>query len=603
MRRRFWAVALASLALHSVAVSATYHVDAARGDDSREGTAQETAWRTLGKAAGLAQPGDTVLVHPGVYHEHVRLERAGEPGRPITFRAAQIAPGATIVTGAVPELRRKGGPWQEEDAKQKLFFTPFNYRPARVLYDGVDLQAYPSLDALRKFRFDPVPGPQHGFYFDESAKRLYVRLHPSGRYGSTDPREHIMQVAPATGHGGASRHISKPEHFIFGIYADKPAYVVIEGFTLETPGLTGVFIRGHQVKIRRCWFVGCRTAVSGQSDSPDEAKQTHDVLIEYCDFGHYPTFDDVIEVAAKAEGETSRGKRPPPKFFWWQRKGGPHTYELGMAIKIGSRWTFRGNDIHDTVDGLSVWGISTSHDVEVTGNRFSRLIDNAVESENSAARLYIHHNVVRDVFEPFSWQPSGGIPWPGPVWVEQNLVWDSPETKAIWPTLGWERGCFKIHCLDENWQLPHMSGVPTNSVAASGDGYWVRHNTLWFPNGNLFSFGGLQNRQVTNFHFQSNLAITQGLTPALYRQVDLTGFRFLRNVGAPAAGKDPGPTSVFSGSGGKQLPSWQAVRFADPAKGQFDSQEPTVLAGAGIAEPLPTAFGPLAPAAAQPSNE
>ena len=47
------------------------------------------AYRTIGEAAAKAAPGDVVLVRPGVYREHVAPERGGEPGRPVTYRAAE----------------------------------------------------------------------------------------------------------------------------------------------------------------------------------------------------------------------------------------------------------------------------------------------------------------------------------------------------------------------------------------------------------------------------------------------------------------------------------------------------------------------------------
>ena len=44
-------------------------------------------WKTLSRAASAAelQPGDTVLIHTGVYREHVEVKVSGEPEGPITF--------------------------------------------------------------------------------------------------------------------------------------------------------------------------------------------------------------------------------------------------------------------------------------------------------------------------------------------------------------------------------------------------------------------------------------------------------------------------------------------------------------------------------------
>ena len=56
------------------------------GDDSNPGT-QERPFRTIGHAAQVVNPGDTVVVLSGTYQEAVQIERSGEEGRPITFVA------------------------------------------------------------------------------------------------------------------------------------------------------------------------------------------------------------------------------------------------------------------------------------------------------------------------------------------------------------------------------------------------------------------------------------------------------------------------------------------------------------------------------------
>ena len=44
-------------------------------------------FKTISKAAELAQPGDTVLVHAGVYRERIAPPRGGKPGLPIIYQA------------------------------------------------------------------------------------------------------------------------------------------------------------------------------------------------------------------------------------------------------------------------------------------------------------------------------------------------------------------------------------------------------------------------------------------------------------------------------------------------------------------------------------
>lgn len=62
-------------------------------NDDRADT-EEAPFKTISRAAQLAKPGDTVLVHEGIYRERVAPVRGGEEGRPITYTAA---PGETVV--------------------------------------------------------------------------------------------------------------------------------------------------------------------------------------------------------------------------------------------------------------------------------------------------------------------------------------------------------------------------------------------------------------------------------------------------------------------------------------------------------------------------
>ncbi len=77
----------------------TLHV-APDGSDNADGRTEATAWRTLRHAAEAARAGDTILVHPGVYHETVAPVASGAPGAPITFRAAG-PPGSAVLDGSV----------------------------------------------------------------------------------------------------------------------------------------------------------------------------------------------------------------------------------------------------------------------------------------------------------------------------------------------------------------------------------------------------------------------------------------------------------------------------------------------------------------------
>jgi len=101
---RYWAQLASTLVLLTyvavaprAAVAAAYHVNPTDASAADTSSGTETApWKTISRAASAKelQPGDTVVIHSGVYREHVDIKVSGQPGRPITFTAA---PGASVV--------------------------------------------------------------------------------------------------------------------------------------------------------------------------------------------------------------------------------------------------------------------------------------------------------------------------------------------------------------------------------------------------------------------------------------------------------------------------------------------------------------------------
>lgn len=79
----------ALLACATVAWGRTLVVNQAspRAADTNAAT-DDAPLKTINAAAQLAQPGDTVLVHAGIYRECIVPPRGGQPGQPITYQAA-----------------------------------------------------------------------------------------------------------------------------------------------------------------------------------------------------------------------------------------------------------------------------------------------------------------------------------------------------------------------------------------------------------------------------------------------------------------------------------------------------------------------------------
>ena len=69
----------------------------AQADDAGPGTA-ERPFRSIAPAALAAEPGDTVLVHPGLYRQRVVPARGGEKDKPIVYLSAQR--GQAVIKGS-----------------------------------------------------------------------------------------------------------------------------------------------------------------------------------------------------------------------------------------------------------------------------------------------------------------------------------------------------------------------------------------------------------------------------------------------------------------------------------------------------------------------
>jgi hypothetical protein len=104
--------------------AAEYHV-ALTGSDASPGT-PAAPLRTIQSAADLAQPGDTVTVHAGVYRERVNPPRGGESdARRIVYQAA---PGEKVVITGSEEVKKwekvRDGVWKA--TLPNTFFGTFN---------------------------------------------------------------------------------------------------------------------------------------------------------------------------------------------------------------------------------------------------------------------------------------------------------------------------------------------------------------------------------------------------------------------------------------------------------------------------------------------
>ncbi len=565
----------------------TRYVNGAAGNDSNDGLTPQTALCSIQQAADQVNPGDTVEIAPGIYYGTVRFARGGTEASPITFRAAG-EPGSVIVTAANREIREKIKKWTLEDKALGLYSIPFSHLPARVLYSGTDLFPASSLDGLKTFLLkDGYPAPENGFYFDEPSGKLFVRLHPSKKYGSTDPNEHIMSVSPPPAGGSNGHHVYRVEDGIFHIGVKEPMHLIFSGFLFETPGTAGIVTNGSNITVRDSIFKGCRAGVWGFSFPSS-------IFVEHCRYDQAHTYGDVLDTIAKW-GNTDLPKKH--RFYFWARKGmncdmaKMKNYETGIVGGVGENWHVRNNLIIDSFEGVSSWCVSDSKGMQIYGNIFRRVVDNAVESENHAADMRIYDNLFEDVFEPISWQPLDGTPWPGPVFVYRNLFTATPEFRPLAEALQ-INGAFKIGAAGRNWEKPHMGNAPVEQLATKvskrfvmppDPGFLAFNNTILWNYGTLFTTPqpvyGAAARELVNFRFFNNIF----QVGRMHLRPDWAGslIEFYRNFVTGFQTKDA-QEAIMAGDNGITDSDPASVKFLDTKRGDFGLRADSPARGKGL---------------------
>ena len=200
----FCAALLSCAALPSSSATLTVAQAHARASDANPGT-DAAPFKTISAAAAKAQPGDTILVKPGVYREEVKLP-PGTQKAPITLLGASATDRPSIRGSNLAK-----GPWAKADVKvaykgkepvavyscpcadyTQIVFA--DDQPLKQIgpfeYIGPKDQGTSGWDNIVKFDGKSVADMRPGtFFYDKDAKRLYVWLSDS-----SDPTRHAIEV-------------------------------------------------------------------------------------------------------------------------------------------------------------------------------------------------------------------------------------------------------------------------------------------------------------------------------------------------------------------------------------------------------------------------
>ncbi|WP_238649482.1 right-handed parallel beta-helix repeat-containing protein [Paenibacillus piscarius] len=210
-----------------------YHV-AIQGSDQAPGTAAEP-FRSISRAAALAEPGDTVTVHAGTYREWVSPANGGTEELRIVYQAA--GDGEVVITGAEPvaDWQDEGdGVWSTEvpnslfavrnPFKEKLygdwlFEGAFEPHLGEVYLDGKSLYESDSVTKLH----DPKVWPQ-AKYAEDSLLQWYAEVSSNAtkiwaNFGGKDPRRENVEISV------------RP--YCFWPEKTGRSYITVKGFTLR----------------------------------------------------------------------------------------------------------------------------------------------------------------------------------------------------------------------------------------------------------------------------------------------------------------------------------------------------------------------------------
>jgi hypothetical protein len=249
------------------------------------GIMKEQQVRTISEAVSLVEPGDTVIIHNGIYRERVVIERSGLPDKPIKFWTAV---GENVIVTGADRITE----WQAEDANGSIFstnwphkFVPWNRnythpgddyhlligRCEQVFVDGYALRQVLNLGKLSRGTF----------FADLDAQRLYAwaannkKLSDKKTFAETSVREQIWTCKGNHIHVKGIRFRYAANRAQQGAAAFSGDHNVIENCVFEDTNAIGAQFTGQNAIVRNCIFQN-----NGQMGFG--AGRAHDLLMTGC---------------------------------------------------------------------------------------------------------------------------------------------------------------------------------------------------------------------------------------------------------------------------------------------------------------------------------
>ncbi len=373
-----------------------FHVSKSTGNDDRAGT-REKPFASITRAANVAEPGDSVVVHEGVYRERVNPPRGGESyERRITYRAARGETVAICGSEAVYGWTREKGHVWKADLRNELFgsFNPFatelagdwfdsfghRHHPGMVFLDGHWMVEADSLDEIYEDRSDR---PRIGRFWVAELAADTTTLYAD--FGERDPNASLVEVTA--------------REAVF--YPDTPGcdFITVDGFrlrhaatpwappTAEQIALTGTHwsrgwvIENNEISYSRCAGLSLGKYGDAWDNTSADTATGYVATIErglengwdYEHVGGHTVRNNVIHHCEQAGIVGSLGaigslieRNEIHSIHVIRRFGGAE--QAGIKLHAPLKTTIRQNRVHHTNRGL--WLDWMTQSTRVTGNLF-----------------------------------------------------------------------------------------------------------------------------------------------------------------------------------------------------------------------------------------
>jgi len=372
----------------------TWHVS----QEELPGMPAQTQFRTIGEAAARVQAGDTVVIHGGVYREHVVVETSGTAEQPIRFVSA---PGEHVVVTGADRITK----WERADPQHHIHRTSWPYRFIAWNETSADPDDEYHLVIgraeqlmINDYLLHQVLGREQmsrgSFYVDLDAKELYAWGYHDEPFEEdlrveASTRELIWEVKADYVHVQGLRFRYAANRAQQGAAQFRGDHNVIEDCIFERTNGSGVVLGGESVVVRNC-------TMQDNGQIGFGAGRAHNLLVTGCTVRNNNT------------------------------KGFDRGWEAGADKIVFSRGVVIENSAFVENRGHGLWFDIGNEDCEVRNCLIADNEDCGIFYETSY-RLYAHDNVI--VGNGFAdsdgaWGASCGISLsssPGCV-IERNLI-------------------------------------------------------------------------------------------------------------------------------------------------------------------------------------